>query len=260
MAPITRPVTPALLVGRTRHRRHAPKTHAFSLATYSALVNIDEVAALADTVRGFSVNRFNVTGLATRDHLGPGDAPFREKLATLLATHGVALPDGDVLLLTNLKNFGYVFDPVSWWFCYDRTDTLVYIVVEVHNTFGEQHAYLLDTFTTTASGQLKATATKVFHVSPFLAVSPLTYTFTFRIDAHALAVHIDVADDTGRIFDATQYGTLVGFTTRTLLHAFVTHPLMALRTVWRIHREALALFAKRIPFHRKPEPPVKELT
>jgi uncharacterized protein len=260
MAAVAKPRTPALLVGRTRHRRHRPTARTFALKTFTALVNVDELHTLDQTVRGFSYGTFNLTGLSNTDHLGGDDKPLRDKLAGLLASHQVTLPNGPVLLLANLRNVGYVFDPVSWWFCYHEDNTLAFIVAEVHNTFGEQHLYLLDTFTHTASGQLRATATKAFHVSPFLPVSPLNYTFTFLITPHELAAHIDVDDDHGRIFDATQYGTLIPFTTRTLWHTIIFHPLMTFRTIVRIHREALVLFARRVPFHRKPAPPAKDLT
>lgn len=252
--------THALFIGRTRHRRHRPKNRTFSLSSFSALVNIDHIDTLDQTVRGFSYDRFNLTGFSNTDHLGSDNAPLRQKLATLLHAHDVILPDGPVFLLANLRNFGYVFDPVSWWFCYHPNDTLAFIIAEVHNTFGEQHIYLLDTFDTTTNGQLRATTTKMFHVSPFLPVSPLNYTFTFRITPDDLAAHIDVDDEAGRLFDATQYGTFIPFTTRTLWHTLATHPLMTFRTIVRIHREALVLFARRVPFHRKPDPPAKDLT
>jgi len=260
MAAVTRPHTPALLIGRTRHRRHRPKSRAFALKTFTALVDVDQLGQLDATVRGFSANRFNVTGMYDTDHLGQDSRPLRTKLADVLTDHGVDLPDGPVLLLANLRNFGYVFDPVSWWFCFHPDDQLAFIVAEVHNTFGEQHLYLLDTFDQAPSGQLTATATKVFHVSPFLPIEPLAYTFTFRLTANELACHIDVDDANGRLFDATQYGTLIPLTTRTLWHTLATHPLMTFRTIVRIHREALVLFTKRVPFHRKPQPPSKDLT
>lgn len=252
--------THALLIGRTRHRRHRPKTRTFALRTFSALLNIDELDTLDQTIRGFSYGRFNFTGFSNTDHLGDDNTPLRQKLHALLHTHNVTLPHGPVFLLANLRNFGYVFDPVSWWFCYHPDDTLAFIVAEVHNTFGEQHIYLLDTFDTTTNGQLRASTTKVFHVSPFLPVSPLNYAFTFRITPSDLAAHIDVDDEAGRLFDATQYGTLIPFTTRTLWRTLSTHPLMTFRTIVRIHREALVLFAKRVPFHRKPAPPAKDVT
>lgn len=260
MAALTAHGAHALLVGHTRHRRHRPIMRTFSLATFTALLNIDELYSLEKSVRGFSYGRFNLATFANTDHLGVGDAPLREKLAARLEQHGATLPNGPVFLLANLKHFGYVFDPVSWWFCYHPDDTLAFIIAEVHNTFGEQHLYLLDTFDESTSGQLCATATKVFHVSPFLPVTPLNYTFTFRITPQTLSAHIDVEDAQGRLFDATQYGTLIPFTTRTLWHTLAKHPLMTFRTIVRIHREALVLSARRLTFYRKPDPPVKDLT
>jgi len=234
--------------------------HAFSLRSFTALVNVDELDALAHAVRGFSVNRFNFTGLHNTDHLGGGSEPLRQKLAAQLRQNDVSLPDGAVLLLSSLSNVGYAFDPVSWWFCYHADDTLAFIVAEVHNTFGEQHLYLLDSFDEAPHGQLVAHAEKVFHVSPFLPVAPLRYTFRFRITATTIAAHIDVYDTHGKVFDATQSGTLMPFTTSTLWRTLFTHPLMAFRTIVRIHREALVLFVRRVPFYRKPAPPVKDLT
>lgn len=260
MATVNAPHAPALLVGRTRHRRHKPKPRTFALQTFSALLDVDNLDVLDKQVAGFGVDRFNLTGFCVRDHLDSTATPLRKKLAGVLANHDVTLPNGRVLLLANVKNFGYVFDPVSWWFCFHPDDTLAFIVAEVHNTFGEQHLYLLDTFTDSGNGQLKASATKVFHVSPFLPIAPLHYTFTFRITRENMACHIDVDDPDGRVFDATQHGRLIPFTTRTLWHTLFTHPLMAFRTIVRIHREAVVLFARRLTFYRKPAPPAKDLT
>jgi uncharacterized protein len=245
----------ALYVGEVRHRRSRPRVNAFRYRTYHALLDVDELPRLDREVRGFGYNRRAFTGFRDEDHLGPASGPVREKLAGWLATQGVVLPAGPLRVLTNLRVLGHVFDPVSWWFCHHPDGELAMVVAEVNNTFGETHCYLLDRLEHRANGAIRAHAAKRFHVSPFLPVDGLAYRFTFVARPEAITAHMDVFDEHGKLFDATQSGRRVELTSRDLARTLLTHPLMTLRTVLLIHLQALRLFAKRVPFFRKPVPP-----
>ena len=170
----------SLVVGDVRHRRHAPVVNAFRYGVYWALLDVDELPELDRQVRGFGYNRRALTGFRDTDHLGALDAPVRDKLATWLADRGRQLPDGPVLVLCNLRVLGFVFDPVSWWFCHDRDGSLRLVVAEVRNTFGESHSYLLDDLEVVGERQVAARGEKVLHVSPFLAVAGHRYRFRWR--------------------------------------------------------------------------------
>jgi uncharacterized protein len=158
-------------------------------------------------------------------------------------------------VLTNLRVLGHVFDPVSWWFCHHRDGRLAFVVAEVHNTFGEAHAYLLDDLERPGDGTVRARSRKAFHVSPFLPTDGLTYRFAFVLREEALTAHVEVDDAQGTIFDATQRGRRVELTGPNLARTLVTHPLMTLRTVVWIHLQALRLWRRGVPVVRRPVAP-----
>lgn len=250
----------ALYVGSVRHRRRRPRVNAFRYRTYHVLIDVDELPRLDRQVPGFGYGRPAVTGFHDQDHFGSLDVPVREKLRRWLAAQDIALPDGPVRVLTNLRVLGHVFDPVSWWFCHAADGELAFVVAEVRNTFGESYAYLLDDLDHDVHGRVRAHATKRFHVSPFLPTDGLSYGFAFVMTptAHAptrITAHVDVFDGDGKLFDATQTGRRVSLSGVSLARTLVTHPLMTLRTVALIHLQALRLLGKRVPFVRKPEPP-----
>jgi DUF1365 family protein len=248
------PTTSSLLVGWVRHRRHRPVENAFRYRAYHALLDVDDLPTLDGAIRGFGYNRPAPIGFRDTDHLGDGALPVREKLRRWLAGEGVALPDGPLLLLANLRVLGHVFDPVSWWFCHHPDGSIAFVVAEVNNTFGDAHCYLLDDLDRRSDGSVRAEATKRLHVSPFLPVDGLSYRFGFVLTDHRVTAHVDVDDGQGRILDATQTGVRVPLTSRSLRRVAVSHPLMPLRTVALIHWQALRLAIKRVRFHRRPTP------
>lgn len=261
MAVVVSPRRSALYAGRVRHRRLRPREHRLSYGVYHALLDLDELDALDREVLGFAVNRAAVTSFHDRDHLGHEDAPVKAKLAAWLGRQGRELPDGPVLLHTNLRVLGYVFNPVSWFFCHDRGGRLVLVVAEVHNTFGDRYAYLLDDLEWTAPDRCRARRAKAFHVSPFMDVPDHTYDFVFRppgldaVDGAPFAAAVSVHDPDGRLFDATIGERRRAFTTRSLWRHLVRYPLVTVMTIVAIHVEAARLASKRVPFFRRPAPP-----
>jgi uncharacterized protein len=245
----------ALYVGTVRHRRRRPSAHAFRYRTYHVLLDVDELARLDREVRGFGYRRRALASFRDTDHFGGQDLPVRAKLERWLASQGVALPAGSVRVLTNLRVLGHVFNPVSWWFCHHPDGELGLVVAEVHNTFDEAHGYVLDDLRPGAGDTLEATASKVFHVSPFLPIDGLRYRFTLVPPRGRVLAHVDVEDGDGPLFDATQAGRRVPLSSRSLARVLVTHPLETVRTVVLIHLQALRLWWRRVPFHRKPAPP-----
>lgn len=242
----------ALMVGSVAHRRHRPRVHAFRYRTYHALIDVDELAALDREVVGFGYRRAAISSFHDVDHFGPLDVPVRVKLARWLADQGVGAPEGRLLVLTNLRVLGHVFNPVSWWFWYDRDERLQLVVAEVANTFGDHHSYLL-TDLDERDGIVRARAPKVFHVSPFLPIEGLEYRFTFVLRADRITVKMDVDGAEGPWLDAVQDGHRRSFTR--LLRTVASHPLMTLHTVAAIHLQALRLWRKRVGFFRRPVAP-----
>jgi uncharacterized protein len=245
----------ALFVGTVRHRRRRPTVNAFRYPVHHLLLDLDELDDLDVRVRGFGHNRRSVTSFHDVDHFGPAARPVREKLAAWLAGRGVELPSGPVRVLTSPRVLGYVFNPVSWWFCHHPDGSLALVVAEVSNTFGESHSYLLDDLEARPDGMLRARAEKVFHVSPFLAIDDHTYHFLIRPPGPRVLVHMEVSDPEGVILDATQDERRREFTTTTLWRTLLAQPHVPLHAMVRIHLQALRLWWRRVPFHRKPEPP-----
>jgi len=159
---------------------------------------------------------------------------------------------GEAWLHTYPRVLGYVFKPVSFWYCHRQDGTLAAIVAEVNNTFGERHCYLL------AGPDLgwgrELTARKVFHVSPFCSVQG-SYRFRFMRTEDRVVARVDHDDDAGALLETSVSGHLAPLTPAAARAAFFGMPLMTLSVVARIHWQALKLWRKRVPFFSKPAPP-----
>ena len=132
-----------LFVGTLRHRRFTPVAHAFTYPLFMALLDIDRVPELMRVSAVTSYNRWNWASFDDRDHLGDPSRSLRERLDVDAARHGIDLPDGPIFLLTHLRYLGYCFNPVSFFYCFDRAEQLQVVLAEVSNTFGGTHNYWL---------------------------------------------------------------------------------------------------------------------
>jgi uncharacterized protein len=258
------PVTSALSWTQVRHRRHRPAAHQLDVPTFHVLVDVDDLPRLDREVRGFVHNRRGPVAIHDRDHLGPlpedGQVgSLRERVVGLLAAQDIELPAGPLQLLCHPRMFGHVFNPVSWWFAHHPDGRLGLVLAEVTSTFGDRVVYVLDELTDGANGSVRATAIKRLHVSPFLPVQDHVYRFVIRPPGVPLGeralVHMEVEDAEGLVLDATQRARLVPFTTRRLVSLVLRYPLVSFRSTLLIHLHALRLWAKRVPFHRRPTPP-----
>jgi DUF1365 family protein len=208
-------------------------------------------------------NRFAAISFCDRDH-GDGRADSLAWLEELLHGEGIDDALGEVWLHCYPRVLGHTFKPVSFWYCHRSDGTLAAVLVEVNNTFGERHCYLLRGEQLVYGAEQRAN--KVFHVSPFCAVSG-SYAFRFMhsntVPADAAAgdwvgrtvARIDHADAQGALLQTSVSGALVPLSARSLRRAFFGMPLMTLGVVGRIHWQALRLAIKRVPFFRKPLPP-----
>jgi DUF1365 family protein len=239
-----------LYLGTVRHRRGSEPSHEFTSKVWHALINLDDLPQLAEHVRGFSHNAFNLVGFDDRDHMGPTREPVRLKLERWLRARGVRTELGTVTLLTHLRVFGHVFNPVSFFFCRDEGQVLRHVVAEVNNTFGETYCYLLEA----ENDRVREEHDKVFHVSPF---QPVDGRYRFRINAPGsrVSARIEVFREGRSVFDATLTEERRPLTGSSLVKTVARYPHTGLRTLGLIHLHALRLWIKRAPFHAKPEPP-----
>jgi DUF1365 family protein len=251
----------ALYVGKVGHRRHHPKPHAFAYRVWHLLLDLDELDTLERTVAGFGHNRRALVEFRDTDHFGPQNLPTRDKLADLLAARGVAMPAGKVTVLAYPRVLGFVFNPVSFWYLHGADGELEIIVSEVNNTFGDSWSYVLTELTPMPGSGVRAEADKILHVSPFLAVKDHRYVFTIRppqaqADSRQ-SVHMNVLEPNGdKIVDATLVEQRRELTSRTLLTALLTHPLVTIHTIVSIHLQAARIvLSRKARFHKRPEPP-----
>jgi uncharacterized protein len=240
--------------GVVRHRRLRPAVNAFVYPTYFLLLPMRQLRVQATAA--LHRNRFGWLSFHDRDH-GDGSADALAWLEGLLAAEGVDDADGEVWLQTYPRVLGYVFKPVSFWYCHRRDGSLSAVVAEVNNTFGERHCYLLVGPQLGFGRELQAR--KVFHVSPFCSVQG-QYRFRFMRAGDRIVARVDHDDDDGPLLETSLSGHLQPLTSRSVRSAFFGTPLMTLGVIARIHWQAVRLWLKRVPFHGKPEPPEAFIT
>jgi DUF1365 family protein len=250
------PALPRPLIGSgsVRHRRLRPREHAFAYPTYFLMLPMR--ALRAEPAPALRRNRAGLLSFHDRDH-GAGSGDALAWLDELLRSEGVLDADGEAWLHTYPRVAGYAFKPVSFWYCHRADDSLAAVLVEVNNTFGERHCYLLAGPDLAFGRELSAR--KVFHVSPFCAVQG-RYRFRFMRTADRTVARIDHDDDTGPLLQTSVSGHLAPLTERSARAAFFGMPMMTLGVLARIHWHALRLWFKRVPFFSKPAAPQAFIT
>jgi len=254
-----------LLLGKVMHRRLRPVENHFVYGVFFLRLRLSALESIARTNRLFSLNRFNLASLHFRDHGARDGSHPLTWIRALLAREGLACADGEVWLHCFPRLLGYVFNPVSFWFCEDREGRLRAVLAEVSNTFGEHHGYLLarPDGSPIAEGD-ELSARKAFHVSPFFPVEGgYRFRFTGCGGESASPVRlsrIDYTDDAGPLLLTSISGRPGPFSAATLARATLTHPLMTLGVMARIHWQALRLWLRRVPFFSKPLPPAQSVT
>jgi uncharacterized protein len=236
-------------VGQVRHTRLRPVRNAFVYPTYFLMLPMRSLRAQPDSA--LRRNRFGTISFFDADH-GDGRGDSLAWLEDVLATEGVTGADGEIWLHCYPRVLGFAFKPVSFWYCHRQNGKLAAVVVEVNNTFGERHCYLLSGDQVAFGHELHAN--KVFHVSPFCAVAG-HYTFRFMRNRNATVAKIDHHDAEGLLIQTSVSGVLKPYTAQTARAAFWGMPLMTLGVIARIHTQALRLWCKRVAFFRKPAPP-----
>jgi hypothetical protein len=241
--------------GTIMHRRLRPVVHRFAYRVFSLLADLDELPELARRLPLFSHNRWNVLSFWDRDH-GPRDgSPLRPWIERQLTAAGVPGPFGAMRILSFPRMFGYVFNPLSIWFCHRCDGGLAAIMYEVSNTFGEHHCYLIPvTEGRAASSVLEQDCPKLFYVSPFLPMAA-RYRFRLREPDERLQFGIAEIGSEGAIMSAAQTGRRVTATPVNALRLLLGHPLMTVKVIGAIHWQALRLWFKGVPLFRRPHPP-----
>ena len=243
----------ALYSGTVLHRRFKPRVHKLRYRAFWTLLDLDELPELDGTLRLFSLERFNLFGFYNADH-GDGSAvPLRAQAEKHLAAAGIDLDGGAIRLLCMPRILGFVFNPISVYYCYHRDGELTALIYEVHNTFGQRHNYLIPV--DAGSGDaLEQRCLKAFYVSPFMDME-ISYTFRIQKPAARVALTIQGADAEGPVIVASLAGRRRALTDGTLLSAFFVDPLLTLTVVAGILWEALKLWIKGMRLRPRPPAP-----
>ena len=246
----------SLYTGKVFHKRHTPFEHAFTYRVFTLLLDIDDLDEIPKKIRIFSHNRFNIFSLYDKDHGQRDGTPLRQWIERAAQQKNIDLSGGKIYMLTFPRIFGYAFNPITIYFCYDKNRALKAVLHQVKNTFGEQHSYFLPVEN---DGMIKQEAKKVFHVSPFIHMD-CEYNFRFEAPEDRLnfAIHQFTAD--GKILTATWDGQRRDLTTAALLKTLITHPLLTLKIIGGIHWEALKLWIKGAKYIPKPDTPPHEIS
>lgn len=250
-------LAPALYVGTLRHRRFTPVAHEFDYSLFMALLDVDHLPEAMAVSRLTSYNRWNWAAYDERDHLGDPSMPLRARLRESAAAAGETLPDGPIYLLTHLRIAGYVFNPISLFYCHGRGGDLRLVLAEVSNTYGGRRHYWLRP-ADDASRRFRAAAGKSLYVSPFME-SAVDYEFILTPPGDSLLVHMNVVPRTGqpapipRMFDATLTLSQRPWTARTIRTALLRFPFMTAKVTAAIHWQALRLHLKGLPVMAREE-------
>lgn len=244
---------PQLHLGHVMHRRLRPAVNAFVYPVFYVQLPVRDLTAAE--CRIFSVDKGNLLSFHSKDH-GPRDgSPLLPWIESLLAEQG--LPnDGEIVLQTFPRVLGYVFNPVSFWYCKDRSDRLIAVLAEVNNTFGGTHRYLLHRGGETLTDGEELRAEKLFHVSPFNQIEG-SYRFRFQLARSVQQAHIDYDDAEGQLLLTSISGKPHPWSARALLAALLRMPFLTFGMVVRIHWQALRLWLNGVPFrgaHPHPRP------
>jgi uncharacterized protein len=247
-----------IYAGQVVHKRLAPKRHAFSYRVFALCLDLDEITEISRTMRLFSRNRRNVTSFWDADvgEAGPGDAG--QKARRLLDAAGLARFGARIELVCYPRLFGYVFNPVSVYFCRDTSATVGAVIYEVTNTFGERKSYLVEA-RNAGAGTIAHGCDKELYVSPFTGADG-RYSFHVIPPTDHIVVGVAFREADRPVLKTHFRGQRVALSDAAVLRMLAQHPLMTLKVMGAIHFEAFRLWTKGIPLVERHASPAYSVT
>lgn len=238
---------------KVTHNRLRPKQHRFSYRIFMFYIDIDEIDTISKKVRLFGHNSFNLYSLNDQDHAQEGKSSIRGNIEQYLANQGISDRVGKIYLLTHLRTWGHIFNPVSFYFIQDEQGEPMCSIAEVANTFKEQKLFLLDQ-ETNRQGEYRKTEDKLFYVSPFSDLDT-KFAFILKEPDERLAISINQSDSESTFFYSSLVGEQKPLTNRQLIAYSFKFPFVTLGVLWGIHWQALKLWMKGIRARKKAENP-----
>ena len=237
-----------IYTGNVVHKRFKPKIHYFKYKVFSLLIDLSEINLLDQNLKMFSYNKFNIVSFYDKDHGARNGSSIKNWVISNLKKNNIDTENIQIKILCYPRIFGYVFNPLSVFYIYDRSSNLISILYEVKNTFGEQHTYVFKTEIN--HNLIQHTCKKKFHVSPFIEMD-CTYFFRLLKPGNKISVIIDQNDNNGKILYASQDGVRSDINNINLIKSYLKHPLMTFKIIFAIHYEAFKLWSKGIKFIKK---------
>ncbi len=236
-----------LYCGKVMHARWRPVHHRFIYHVMNLLIDLDRLDQADRQSRLFGVNRAAIFSFHERDHGNRKGTSLSQYIRLLAAERGIDLSGGRVLLLCYPRLLGYVFNPLSIYFCYGASGNLALLIYEVRNTFGEMHSYILPVQEVPGERPIRQSQAKEFYVSPFMEMTT-HYHFSISPPARHVRVRILQRDEQGAMFAAAFFGRRRRLTGRRLLAAFFGLPFLTFKVIAAIHWEAMRLWLKGVPY------------
>lgn len=242
----------ALYRGIVTHRRRVPRAHSFGYRLFMVYLDLAELDQAFAGRWLWSTRRPAIARFRRDDHFGNPADDLGETVRDTVHQHLGRRPEGPIRLLTHLRYFGFCFNPISIFYCFDRDDRQVEaLIAEVTNTpWRERKVYVLAN-PTPEGAPATLRFDKTLHVSPFMPMD-LVYQWRSDLPGERLAVHMDVLRNEEKLFDATLALQREPITGRNLAHALLRHPLMTQTVIAGIHWEALRLWRKGVPLYDHP--------
>ena len=238
----------AIYAGHVLHARSRPKKHTLRYSVFSLLIDLEEIDDLNSGMRLFGYNKAALYSVQDADHGNGQTGQLRAWVEERLVAAGLERRDWTIRMLCYPRILGYVFNPLTVYFCYRAEDDLAAVLYEVCNTFNERHTYVIPV-ESGAAGILRHRCAKQMYVSPFM---PMNCEYNFRISppSEDVAINIGESDPDGPMLFATFSGKRRPLSDRALLRMLLTYPLMTMKVMGGIHWEALRLWWKGVPIHR----------
>ena len=240
--------------GRVRHTRVKPVLHRFSYRMFMMYLDLDELPKVFRGRWFWSASRPALARFRREDHIGPDETSLQDSVRDLVERETGQRPTGPVRLLTNLSYFGFCFNPVSFYYCFDADgETLNTIVAEVNNTpWGERDTYVLPDSRNIGKGNvMRFQPAKKMHVSPFMPME-IDYDWCFTEPRQRLSVYMANLQDGKRFFDASITMSRTEISGRSLAGVLVRFPLITAKVIGAIYWQALRLWLKRCPLYKHP--------
>ncbi len=248
-----------LYISDVMHRRLTPVRYKFSYRVFGLLSNLDHLNELGSLSTFISYNRFNLFSFYDADH-GPEDgSDLKRWIKRHLSESNITNENITVYLHGMPRVLGYTFNPISYWFCYSEQQQLLAILVEVNNTFGDKHSYLLDANEIPEHASVRANKKKNLHVSPLIDMDA-EYYFKISPPGDTFTAAIKETQNQELFLVAAQHGHKKSITSASLLKVFFGLPFMTLKVISMIHWQALKIYLRGGKFYKRPAPPREEVS